>query len=103
MKTITSLVTVLALTLALTSTAFAQGASSDPYVDEGGQVQGQIGDEGTGGTGGTGEAAANTTSGDTGGSLPFTGLDLSLIAGGGVLLLAAGIAMRRLTPGSRSA
>jgi hypothetical protein len=100
MKTITSLVTVLALTLALTSTAFAQGASSDPYVDEGGQVQGQIQDEGTGGTD---EAAANTTSGDTGGSLPFTGLDLSLIAGGGVLLLAAGIAMRRLTPGSRSA
>ena len=99
MKTITSLVTVLALTLALTSSAFAQGASSDPYVDEGGQVQGQIQDEGTGGT----EQAAATTSGDTGGSLPFTGLDLSLIAGGGVLLLAAGIAMRRLTPGSRSA
>jgi hypothetical protein len=98
MKTITSLVTVLALTLALTSSAFAQGASSDPYVDEGGQVQGQIQDEATG----TNEAAA-TTSGDTGGSLPFTGLDLSLIAGGGVLLLAAGIAMRRLTPGSRSA
>jgi hypothetical protein len=100
MKIIISLVTVLALTLALTSTAFAQGASSDPYVDEGGQVQGQIQDEGAGTDD---EAAATTTGGDTGGSLPFTGLDLSLIAGGGVLLLAAGIAMRRLTPGSRSA
>jgi hypothetical protein len=99
MKSITLLVTALALTLALTGSAFAQGASSDPYVDEGGQVQGQIQDEGTGAD----QAAANTTSGDTGGSLPFTGLDLSLIAGGGVLLLAAGIAMRRLTPGSRSA
>ena len=99
MKTITLLVAVLALTLAVTSSAFAQGASSDPYADEGGQVQGQIQDEGTGAD----QAAANTTSADTGGSLPFTGLDLSLIAGGGVLLLAAGIAMRRLTPGSRSA
>ena len=38
MKTITSLVAVLALTLALTSSAFAQGASSEAYVDEGGQV-----------------------------------------------------------------
>jgi hypothetical protein len=97
MKTITSLVTVFALTLALTGSAFAQ-TSSDAYSDSGGQVQSQIQDDSTG-------AVGTSTGGNSGGggSLPFTGLDLSLIAGGGVLLLAAGIAMRRLTPGSRSA
>ena len=90
MKTITLLFTVLALTLALTTSAFAQAPSSDGYADEGGQVQGQIQDSGSG-------------PGASGGSLPFTGLDVTLIAGGGLLLLAAGIGMRRLTPGSRSA
>jgi hypothetical protein len=97
MKTITLLVTVVALTLAITSSAFAQ-ASSEAYSDTGGQVQSQIQDDSAGTV-----ATGGGDSGDSGGSLPFTGLDLSLIAGGGVILLAAGIAMRRLTPGSRSA
>jgi hypothetical protein len=93
MKTITLLAAVLALTLAFAGTAVAQ-TSSDAYSDAGGQVQAQVqgdgDDDGTGSTGGDG-------------SLPFTGLDLGLVAGGGLLLLGAGIAMRRLTPGTRSA
>ena len=32
-----------------------------------------------------------------GGTLPFTGLDLGLLIGGGVLLLALGLVLRRLT------
>lgn len=33
------------------------------------------------------------------GSLPFTGLDLVLVAGGGIALLGAGVAMRRMSRG----
>jgi len=37
------------------------------------------------------KGAANTL-----GSLPFTGLDLALIVGGGLLLVIAGVALRRI-------
>jgi len=37
-----------------------------------------------------------------GGSLPFTGLDLGLLIGGGLLLLAVGFGLRRLARGSAS-
>ncbi len=36
-------------------------------------------------------------SGSAGATLPFTGLDLALLAGGGVLLAGTGLLMRRLT------
>jgi hypothetical protein len=35
-----------------------------------------------------------------GGSLPFTGLDLGLLIGGGLLLLAIGFGLRRLARGN---
>lgn len=88
MKKITFVIAVFALTLTITGSAMA-GTSADPYLNDAGQVQGQV--QG-------GEKAAST-----GGSLPFTGLDLLLVAGGGLVLLGAGIAMRRLTPGTKSA
>ena len=37
---------------------------------------------------------------DGGGSLPFTGLDLGLLIGGGLLLLAVGFGLRRLARGN---
>ena len=88
MKTLTFVVAVFALTLAIAGSAVAQ-PSSDGYVDSAGQVQGQV-------QGGGDEPASSS-------SLPFTGLDLLLVAGGGLVLLGAGIAMRRLTPGTKSA
>jgi len=54
----------------------------------------------------TGEAASDETTavaategsdGDDGGSLPFTGLDIGLLAVAGAGLLALGLGMRRLT------
>jgi hypothetical protein len=33
----------------------------------------------------------------SGGTLPFTGLDLAFIAGGGVLLVGMGVSLRRIT------
>jgi hypothetical protein len=90
MKLITSLVVACALGLALCGTALAQ-SSVDGYNEPGGQIQTQIG-----GSGGSGSNAS-------GGSLPFTGLDVALLVGAGGLLLVAGFGMRRLTRAPNSA
>lgn len=86
MKTITSLVVACAFALALCGTALAQ-SSVDGYNEPGGAIQTQV----TAGSGGNGSG------GDSGGSLPFTGLDVALLVGAGGLLLVAGFGMRRLT------
>jgi hypothetical protein len=91
--------------------AFAQsGTSVDPYDNQGPQVQDRIdqgspGDEGGGG-GTTPVAAAaedqgGAGGGESGGELPFTGLDVALVLGAGALLLGLGVGMRRLTRPSR--
>ena len=89
-KTISTLVVALVLVLALSGTALAQ-SSVDGYSDQAGQIQSQVAGGGPGGGGGGGDS-----------SLPFTGLDVALLAGAGGLLVAAGLGMRRLTraPGS---
>jgi len=68
--------------LATASVALAQDPTQSGYGGTGGNIQGGV--EG-GASGGTGS-----------GSLPFTGLDLLLLVGAGVLLLAAGLTMRRV-------
>lgn len=90
MKTIISIFAVLMLTLALATSAFAQEPGDDGYKDSGGQVQGQV-DQGGNGEGGS------PVSVDSGGSLPFTGLDVALLVAAGGLLAGAGFGMRRLT------
>jgi hypothetical protein len=90
MKTLTFLVVLVAATLTIAGAAFAQ-SSNDGYLAGAEQVAGQV--QGTNAE----QASAST------GSLPFTGLDVALVAGGGLLLLGAGFAMRRITPGTRSA
>lgn len=91
MKTIISVVAVLALTLALATTAYGQ-SSVEGYSDQGGQVQNDV----------AGAAQGGAVQ-DSGGSLPFTGLDVALLAGAGALLGAAGFGMRRLTRAPNSA
>jgi hypothetical protein len=54
-------------------------------------VQAQVDDESTP------PVAVTESGGGGGGSLPFTGLDAALLAGAGLLIAGAGIAMRRLT------
>jgi Spy/CpxP family protein refolding chaperone len=76
---IISLVAALAVVLALATTASAEQASQDGYLNQAGQVQGQV------------------NSGGTGGGLPFTGFDMALLAAAGGLLVAVGFGMRRLT------
>jgi hypothetical protein len=98
MKTITSVVVAMALVLAMATTAYGQ-SSIDGYNDQGGQIQSTVGQ---GGGGGGGDETSPVSTSDEGGSLPFTGLDLALLAAAGGLLAAAGLGMRRLTraPGS---
>jgi|Tabmets5t2r1_1033131.scaffolds.fasta_scaffold26946_1 hypothetical protein len=95
MRTIISVVVALALVLALATTAYGQ-SSIEGYNDQGGQIQSTVGQGGPGGGGEGGDTTPVSTS-DEGGSLPFTGLDLALLAAAGGLLVAAGFGMRRLT------
>jgi hypothetical protein len=59
----------------LASVALAQQPTEGGYGGVGGYIQGDV---------------------EGGGSLPFTGLDLVLLVGAGVLLLVAGLALRRV-------
>ncbi len=100
MKTrLTSLLAILVVALVVAAPAFAQTASQSGYSGPGGQVQAQIDDESNA------PVAVTEGGGGGGGSLPFTGLDVALLAGAGLLLAGAGIGMRRLTraPGAGTA
>jgi hypothetical protein len=78
--------------LAVAPAASGQGSSVGTYGGEGGQAQGGL------------AQGQEDVSGDIGGSgpLPFTGLDLGLLIGGGLLLVAVGAGMARLVPKSNA-
>jgi hypothetical protein len=84
--------------LAVPASASAQSAAQDGYNPPAGQIQEEVAQQGGGpggggpGGGGPGEGAQEAG----GGALPFTGMDLVLLLGGGGLLLSAGLGMRRL-------
>ena len=89
--------------LALAPAAFAQ-SSGTGYGGPAGGVAGQTAQGGTGngnnngvaGTNGSGSGPAATQTSTGNGVLAFTGLDLALLAGGGLVLLASGVALSRL-------
>ena len=81
----------LLLTLVLAVPAMAQGPSQDGYTPDGPQAVEQ-----TSNSGGDPDDSQTAQSADTG-SLPFTGLDLVLVAALGAGLLGVGAGMRRLT------
>ena len=106
-KTLAIALASLLLVMSLTSVAFAQ-SSVDGYVPDEGAVQNQIqGNDDTGTPpnatqeaaepGATPAAATTPTPSNDSGSLPFTGLDLALLAGAGAVLLSLGLGMRKLT------
>jgi hypothetical protein len=69
------------LTGVLAPAALAQQSSVDGYGSISGGIQSDV-------------------EGGAGGALPFTGLDLGLLIGGGLLLLAIGFGLRRLARGT---
>jgi hypothetical protein len=91
MKNFTVWFAALAMALALASPAFGQ-SSVEGYNDNAGQVQSEVN--------GSPQVAGETSGG---GSLPFTGLDVALLAGAGALLAGVGVGMRRLTRGPGTA
>jgi hypothetical protein len=105
MRHFSKFIAVLAMSIVFApAAAFAQGTTSDPYENEGPQIQEQIDQsapaQGGGGGGETTPAAAVAAAEEEkggGGELPFTGLDLALVIGAGALLLGLGVGMRRFT------
>ena len=100
------ILTAVAAVLALAPAAFAQSTGTG-YGGQAGGVAGQVAPGGPpSGGGAAGGAAAGAPSGgaaaaeageaDEGGLLAFTGLDVALIVGGGLLLLAGGVALSRV-------
>ena len=79
----------------LAPAALAQESSGAGYGGEGGGVAGQVEGGGAAGQAG-GNAASEASNADESGLLPFTGLDVALIVGGGLLLLAGGLALSRM-------
>jgi hypothetical protein len=92
------------------ATALGQDALSNPAADQyepQSQVQGTATNGSNGPNGPTGPAAANTSNStaSAGGTLPFTGMDMVVVAGTALTLIAAGFVLRRLSaprpPGAR--
>ncbi|HYI35540.1 MAG TPA: hypothetical protein VEX39_02960 [Thermoleophilaceae bacterium] len=102
------IVTLSALALALApATAVAQ-SSDEGYETDGPTVQNKIDAGGTAGQEESGTSPTPAANEDSGrkaeAGLPFTGLDLGLLAGAGVLLVGLGVGMRlvlRLPPAVR--
>jgi len=95
----TLIILAAALALALPSAALAQGNG----YGAGGGVLGEQNNGGgsskpSGGNAGEQAAAAPVSAehGTSGGQLPFTGADLLIVAGIGMVLLGAGVGLRRL-------
>jgi hypothetical protein len=77
------------LALAFASAAFAENSSVGTYSGGGGGVQTQVASGG--------DPSGPSATSDSG-SLPFTGFDVGLALGGGLILLAGGALIARFTP-----
>ena len=100
MKRLALLMAVVALALVVVAPAYGQSAVGDTYGGKGGGIVGTVdsGDQGNGQPAGQPAAApqqVQVASTSDEGSLPFTGLDIGLLALGGVALVGVGVGLRR--------
>lgn len=94
MKRLALLMAVVALALAaVVPVAYGQSAVSDTYAGEGGGIVGTV-DSGNGPSAPTPQQVQVASTSDDG-SLPFTGLDVGLLALGGIALVGVGVGLRR--------
>lgn len=83
---------IAALMLVLAPVSFGENSSVGTYGGSGGSVAGSVASGSAGsGSGATASPTASSSSG-----LPFTGFDVALLAGGGLLLVLGGFAMARM-------
>ncbi|MEO7197091.1 MAG: hypothetical protein ABIZ50_01315 [Solirubrobacterales bacterium] len=82
---------ILAAALMIPAAASAQSPPVGGYGGSGGNVQNVL----TGGSTGSDSATSSSDTSASTGTLPFTGLDIGWMIGGGILLVGAGIAMSR--------
>ena len=80
-------VMIAAFALALAPVAMAENSSVGTYGGQGGEVAGSVA---------SGDPSDPGAEADSNSALPFTGLDLPLLAGGGLVLLLAGAGMARM-------
>ena len=99
-KTLTALAAALVLSLAFATVAFGQSSTEEGYNPTGPDIVNQVEDDDAEQAP---AATAPADNGDDGDELPFTGLDIALLAGAGGMLLALGVGMRRLTRSPESA
>ena len=92
---VTSLIAVLGA-LVFVPAASAANSSVSGYAHNEAQVVG--GGPGNGPNNGPGSTTSKATEGGGSGILPFTGLDLGFLIGGGMLLIAVGAALARFRP-----
>ena len=93
MKRLALLMAVVAIALTVAAPAYAGNATSDTYAGKGGGIVGTV-DSGNGPTASTPQQVQVASSNDSG-SLPFTGLDIGLLALGGIALVGVGVGLRR--------
>jgi hypothetical protein len=85
--------------LAVPGSAFAQDQLSNPSAAQYEPQSGVLGGTSSGGTGSSPSVASTPTGGNNSqiGSLPFTGMDLAIVAGVALLLTGTGLALHRLS------
>jgi hypothetical protein len=93
MKRLALLMAVVALALVVAVPAYGQSAVGDTYGGRGGGIVGTV-DGGNGPSTPTPAPQQVVASNDSG-SLPFTGLDIGLLALGGAALVGVGMGLRR--------
>lgn len=94
MKRLALFMAVVAVALAAAVPAYGQTAVTDAYAGHSGGVLGAVNNSGGGGGSGSAPTQVRATTGS--GSLPFTGLDIGLLAIGGGALVGVGVGLRRL-------
>jgi len=105
-KKITVLAAAIMLSLAFATVAFGQSSTEEGYNPTGPEIVNKVGDDDEQQAPAPANAQqpnAQQPSTGNGDELPFTGLDLALLAGAGGMLLALGVGMRRLTRSPESA
>ena len=102
LRMILSMGTTFMLALALAPAALAQSSSVDTYSPGGGDVAAvAAGGDDSGDSGDSGSPSGTAASSSS--ALPFSGLDVGLLAGGGFLLLLIGVGMARMVPRDQDA